>query len=550
MQPVGLQVFCFEGYTLDLARGCLHAGGREIHLRAKSFQVLRHLVENAGRLISKDELIKTVWPNVIVTDESLTRCLSDVRIALGDSGQRIIKTTLRRGYRFAAPVAVIAPRALASCAGVASSGFQSSNDRSANAPCASVRRDPSVLAPHLSLVVLPFENLGADPTEDYIADIITDGLTTYLSRIHGTFIIARTTALAYKARAFDVRQLGRELGVRYVLEGSEQHDAVRLRVSARLIDTQTGGHLWADQFDTDRTELLPLQDLIATRLARALQIELLAVEAARSISTRTGVSDAVELALRGEAIVLRYGTARAEAEAGYALCERALALDQDNVRALSILAEKFATRVTALQSSHRDGDLAQAEELASRALAASPASYQAHHARARLLVAQKRASDALIEAERSLALNPSFIPTYLDQCQASLYLGRPEESIAYAERAMCLSPLDPYVPIFHAHEGYARFMMHDDDRAIWSLQQALASHPEFPTATAWLAGVLALNAQERRARELLKRYLGLRGTRTKTISQWKSLANADNPVYSAFRERLYEGLRKAGMLET
>ena len=544
MPAAGDIAFCFGKYILDLRRGCLRAGNREIALRPKSFKVLHHLVENAGRLVSKEELITAVWPNVIVTDESVSRCVSDVRLALADSDQHMVKTVSRRGYRFAEPVVRSAVCGSPESVGGDSRVPEAAHDQDVIAVLAKTGMEPSPR--RVSLVVLPFANLGGNPAEDYLAEIITDGLTVHLSRIEGPSVLAYSTASAYKGRALDVRQIGRELRVRYVLEGSEQHADVRLRVSARLIDTRTGAHLWADQFDTDRTDLLRMQEVIATRLARVLQIELLAVEASR---TRRSVPNAEELSLRGEAIFLRYGTAHDEVEASYDLCERALRMDPDNARALSILAEKYATRVTALQSVSRGADIGRAEELASRALAAAPRSCHAHHAMARVLIAQWHPEKAAAEAKRSLGLNPSFIPAYLNLSLASLHRNRPEESLAHAETALRLSPLDPFAAVFHAFRGYAYFMLRDDDRAIGCLRQALADHPAFPTASAWLAGALALTGQECQARHVLRRYFAFRGTKTRTVTDWKSLAAADHSAYHAFRERLYTGLRSAGMPE-
>jgi TolB-like protein/Tfp pilus assembly protein PilF len=525
MQTASEKIFCFEGYTLDLRRGCLRAEDREVELRPKSFEVLRYLVENAGRLVPKDELINAVWPKVTVSDEALARCVSDVRLALADTDQRIIKTQLRRGYLFAVPV-VAAP----------------------DKPAAVAMRPPAA-APRFSLVVLPFANISEDSAQDYVADVITEGLTTYLSRIRDAFVIARSTALTYKGKAVDVRQIGRDLGVRYVLEGSAQHSGGRVRVSAQLIDVDTGAHLWADQFDADRADLFQMQDDIVTRLARALQIELAAVEAARIPRTHPANSSAEDLALHSEAIFLRYGPSREELGTAFDLCERALEIDPNNVRALSILAERYATRLTGMQSTDRDGDRRLAEEFASRALAADPNSYHAHHAKSRSLVAQKRAEEAIVEAERSIRLNPSFIPTYLDFCQANLALGLPEKTIEYADRAMRLSPPDPYLYVFYAQEGLANIMLRQDDRAVACLRRAVANNPRFPSPVAYLAAALALTGQDLEAREMLKQYLSLPGTKTRTIAGWRAMAYSDNPIYLAFRERIHEGLRKAGMPE-
>ena len=269
----------------------------------------------------------------------------------------------------------------------------------------------------------------------------------------------------------------------------------------------------------------------------------------RPAHARGTAGDAEELALRGEAIFARYGTARGEAEAGYYLCERALALDHGNIRALSILAEKHATRVTAMQTTDREADIARAEFLASQAVEIDPRSCHAHHAKARVLVAQKRAAEAIVEAQRSLQLNPSFVPAYLNPCQVNLYLGRPGESIIWSEAAVRLSPFDPYVSIFHAHQAYAWFMLHEDERAADCLRRALAHNPEFPTATAWLASLLALSGKKAEAGRALRQYFALRATRTKSVAQWRSLADAEGSVYSAFRERLFEGLCEAGMPE-
>jgi adenylate cyclase len=544
MRTAHEQSFHFEGYTLDLRRGCLTKGDREIELRPKSFAMLRYLVENAGRLLSKDELIKAVWPKTTVGDESLARCVSDVRLALGDADQRIVKTMLRRGYLFAAPVS-------------AGDEQNSEPDRRPEEFAAESTRRQNVAAstalryvpPRLSLVVLPFINLSGDAAQDYLPDLITDALTAYLSRIRDSFVIARTTAFTYKGKAVDVKQIGRELGVSYILEGSAQLSGSRVRVSAQLVDAGTSAHLWADQFDADRAELLQMQDAIVTRLARALEIELAAVEAARILRARPTSLDAEDLALRGESIILAYGVYRDEAQAGFELCELALGIDPCNVRALSVLAEKFATQVTMLQSLNREADISRADDLASRALRSDPNSYHAHHARARVLLAQHRVDEAIVAARRSLSLHPGFIPAYRNLCVAGIYRAHPDEVIDYADRAMLLSPLDPYLPFFHLFRAIGCFMLGQDSDAITSLRRAAANSPEFSPAIAWLASVLALNGQETEAGDLLKRYMRLRGTKTRTIAQWKALAYSDDPAYVAFRERYYEGLRKAGMPE-
>jgi adenylate cyclase len=529
MQTPGEKTFRFLDFRLDLRRGLLSTDDREIALRPKSYEVLRYLVENAGRLVPKDELVTTVWPNVIVADEALARCISDVRSALNDDDQTIIKTVPRRGYLFAPAV---------SLDGLGGDGV-------ATTPASASARP----APPFSLVVLPFASLSGDPERNYLADIITEGLTSYLSRIRDAFVIARSTALTYKGKAADVRQVGRELGVRYVLEGSEQHSGGRVRVSAQLIDVETGAHLWADRFDADHAEALQTQDEIVTRLARAVQIELAAVEAARI--SRAGLAELgpEELALRGEAIFLRYGPSRDHSEAAFDFCEAALKIEPNNVRALSVLVERYATRVTGMQSADREADTRRAEDLASRALAADPNSYHARHAKARTLIAQKRAEEAMIEAQQSLRLNPGYIPTYLDLCQANLMLGLPDKTIENADRAMRLSPPDPYLYVFYAQEALGHIMLGNDQRAVACLRRAVANNPDFPTPLAYLAAMLALTGEDAEAREALKRYLSLPRTKLRTITDWTKMGLSDHPAYLALRRRINEGLHKAGLPE-
>lgn len=533
MQVPNGKIFAFGKFILDMRRGCLFAGNQEVELRPKSFEVLRYLVENAGRLVPKDEIIEAVWPNVTVADESLTRCVSDIRLALEDVDQSVIRTVTRRGYVFEAPVSIGDPDRR--------SGEATARSHPTGLPAGTLHGG------RFSLVVLPFVNLGGGQADDHLADALTDGLTTLLSRIRDAFVIARRIAMTYKGKALDVRQIGQELGVRYVLEGSEQHTDSLVRVSAQLIDVDTGAHLWAERFDANYLDALQAQDEIVTRLARALQIELTALESARSSQGAVESHAAEDLALAAEANYLRYGPSRRESEHGFQLCERALAIDPDNVRALGILAERTTMRVTAMQSIDRDADIKLSEALVDRALAADPNSYHAHHAKARLLVAKSRAEEALIEAERTLRLNPGFIPGYLVLCQANLMLGLPKNAIEHARRVKRLSPPDPYLYVFHTQEGLAHLMLGEDDLAVACLRQAVANNPEFPAASGYLTAAFALNGNLSAAREELARYLTLPEAHLKTVAGWQGMGYSQHPAYLALRDRIYDGLRNAGM---
>jgi adenylate cyclase len=406
---------------------------------------------------------------------------------------------------------------------------------------------PGPTAPRLSVVVLPFSNLTGDAAQDYLGDVITEELTTSLSRIPHSFVIARSTAFTYKGKAVDVRQIGRDLGVRYILEGSQEQGGNRVRVNAQLIDADTGAHLWADQFDADRTDLLDMQDRIATRLSRALQIRLIEVDAARVARTHPGDADAEQLAMRCQAVLVGAHPGSVEAQGGYSLCERALERDERNVRALVSLSFKFTDRILSEQSPDRESDVRQASELVSRALATDPNDYGAHFAKAEILLGQQRFEEAIVEAERSLALNPSFVSAYSALCVASSFLGRPQEALDYADKAMRLSPRDPNLYAFYLNKGFALSLLDQDDQAIGWLRRAVAAAPQWPLPQVLLAAALSLTGHESEARDVLNRYLSLTWTRARTIAQFKEQMPSNNPLFLAFAARFVEGLRKAGM---
>jgi adenylate cyclase len=406
----------------------------------------------------------------------------------------------------------------------------------------------SAAASRFSIVVLPFANLSGDPTQDYLAEIITEELTTFLARLPDSFVIAHDTAATYKGQSLDAKQIGKELGVHYVLEGSAEPTGTRIRVNVQLIDAVTGANLWADEFDTERTDLLQMQDDIVTRLARRMQIELTGIEAARLAAVPVKNPDAEDLAMRCEAIFLRSGMGRPETEPGYAFCERALQADPRNLRALSILGLKFAA-AAANRSTDRQADIVRADDLIKRALAVDPRYYLAHHAKAWLMLAEGQPDAAIQEEERSLAVNPSYIGSYIALCSAQLSMGLPDLALKTADKAIRLSPRDPVLPAIEVQKGEAFLILHEDDQAIEWLRRSVAASPESPTALPWLIAALALGGHDSEAREMLARYLALDLARIKTVAQFKALDSSDNPRYLALRERFFDGLRRAGMPE-
>jgi adenylate cyclase len=545
-------------FTLDLSQGCLRRGEAEVALRPKSFALLHYLVTHAGRLVTKDELLSEIWPNVIVTEDSLTRCVSEVRAALEDTEQTVIKTVPKRGYVFAAPVtklddatAAAGPSAdiavpqrrlrtkllltiLGALSIAAIAGYAVTRDRHASAP------------PRLSMIVLPFANLSAEPGQDYLGDIITDELTTALSRLRGATVIASSSALTLRDQHVDVKQLGSDLDVRYALEGSVLRSEGSVRIDARLIDIQTMKTLWSDRFDVNRADILRTQDEIVTRLASTLHGELVQAESRRSIGATTSNLDAEDLAMQCEAATYRLGGETGAPD--FELCEKALAIDPRNVRALIQLAAYYSQRVSRVQSPDPAGDLERANTLVARALEIDPEYYAAHCAKATVLEGQHRVPDGVAAAERCLALNPTYAGAYRTLALLHFFLAHPENMIEYAERGIRLSPRDPQTSIFLLIKGWAYFMLKQDEEALAWLRRAAAASPETPTILAALASELALTGRDAEASAIMARYLALKRTRSRTIAQWNYMPD-DNPAFVQFDARFKDGLRRAGMPE-
>jgi TolB-like protein len=363
-------------------------------------------------------------------------------------------------------------------------------------------------AAHLSIVVLPFANLSGDPSQDYFADGITDNLTTDLSRIRNSFVIARNTAFTYKGRNIDAKEIGKELGVRYVLEGSVQRDQNRVRVNAQLIDADSGAHLWADHFDTARADLLQMQDEIVARLANALGFELVKAETQRSAHSTN--PDAMDLAMRCTAVVRTAGYFGKEAEAGYRLCEQALDADPNNVLALITLSTKFYFPVMINLSVDPQADLKRADELASRALALDANSSAAHNSKGHVLRAERRFDDAIAEYERALALNPNSANAVAALGDTYAVLGQYEKAIEFMDNAIRLSPHDPDLFFWYSTKSWAYFELKQYDKAIESARRSIAINPNYASPYGILASALASTGHFSEARDAGQRYRDLR----------------------------------------
>ena len=526
--------YAFGPFRLDVEAGILFRETKPLAIGRRAVAVMRILIEHADAPVSKEILIEAAWPGLSVEESNLTVQIAALRRALDE--ERWIETLPRRGYRYVGPSVTRA-----------ASGSQSA--RPANVSSESSAFGAAAETSRLSIVVLPFVNRSSDPEQEFLADILTGELTTYLSRIPESFVIASTTAFTYKGRACDLKQIGRDLGVRYAFEGSAQASGEILRVNARLVDVQSGTYLWAEQFDIEQNDRLQLQDEIVTRIARALQIRLSAIEIAQQRTVPPGDTAVEYLALKAEALFIAFGTwGRAESRESLRLCEQVLAIDPNNLRALAIAGLAIGVPVVIAESTDRAADLRRANELISRALAIEPNHYVARHGNAIILQAQRRFAEAIAEDERVLTLNPSYIGTYVALGLAYLATGQASQALSSAEKAMRLSPYDPLQFGLCHNKAAALFMLGKEDEAIDWARRSVTLLPDTGNAahTILIAG-LALAGRVEEASEALANYLARPATTIKTLAQWRRGRESDNPAYSLYCERLCEGLRKAGM---
>jgi TolB-like protein/DNA-binding winged helix-turn-helix (wHTH) protein len=436
----------FEGFRLDRRLGCLlkpdeDGAWRPVALGSRALDVLAILADQQGALLSKDEIMAAAWPGIVVDDNNLAVQISALRrvLDINRAEGSCIQTIPGRGYRFVAPVTrtnSAAPPVAFPPSGNGVDEHITADEQLQGRPIVPARPDEppsqatprrprraisagaiSILilvaaglaawhlrspgsdetrpAPRLSIVVLPFADLGDDPKQQDFADGITEDLTTDLSRIADMLVISHNSAFTYKDKPANAKQIGRELGVRYVLEGSVEHFGNRVRINAQLIDAETNMHLWAERFDHDAGDFFALQDEITRWLAGALNANLVKAEASHS----TDNPDALDYILRGRAAE-NDGWTRANYVRAIDFFERALALDPRSVEARTLLANLLMNRVLRQQTDTAGADTARADELVEQALAASPNNASAHYVKGNILRLQGRCPEAIPEFER------------------------------------------------------------------------------------------------------------------------------------------------------
>ena len=513
-------------FTLDLERMSLRGPAGQIEVRRKTFDVLRYLAEHAGRVVPKEELIKAVWPKVTVGDDSLTKCVSELRRALGNVGRETIKTVPRRGYLVDAPICP-------------------SRDTTTSLGLPAVSSELP-LPERPSIAVLPFNNTGSGTRQDYLADGITEDITTELSRFSELFVIAQNSSFQYKGRSLDVREIGRGLGVHYVLEGGIRRSGHRIRITAQLIDALTGAHRWADRYDRDVEDVFDVQDEVVRTIVSILAAHVNNAEVERTLLKRPSAWRAHDFYMKATSTLALFWRSLSPATLYETrrLLDSSLSIDSDYARALATLSNTYVIAWT----QPLDDDfltptaLERAHQLARKAVQADANLPQAHAQLGWVLSRRAEHDLAVSEFEKAVDLNPNFTDHRFGA--ALVYAGEPSKAMEVLASHMRLDPF--YAPIAPAFLGLAHYMLKQYAEAVIPLRECIARAPNFRPAHVWLAASYARLGQMREARAEAAEVLRIEPTYTitgtsKRIMRFKNAKDAAH---------IFAGLRKAGLPET
>jgi adenylate cyclase len=460
----------FPPFRLDVNNEQLWREQQEVPLRRKTFAILRYLAEHSGQLVTKEDLLQAVWGNTLVSEEGLRDYLREIRHALGDDAgaPQFVETVRGRGYCFLPTVSIAQP--------VPSSELQTSSSEPSPIP------NPQTPIPSLSLpdkpsiIVLPFVNLSNDPEQEYFSDGVTEDITNFLSRLSGLFVISRTSAFTYKGKPTKVQDISREMGVRYVLEGSVRKTNHHIRVTAQLIDALTDHHLWAERYERPLIDIFTVQDEIVQKIVTTLKLQLTLREQGYRVHKHTDNVDAYDTFLRS--VEYFWGLTKETIAKARELLEKALSLDPQYAQAYAQLGWTYYFEWVWHWSTDPQ-TLERALVLAQQALALDD-SLPAVHSLLSVVHAQKQQYDqAITEDDRAIALNPNNADSYVVRAEALSCVGRPEEALFAAEQAIRLNPRCPPPYLFELGCAYRLTGRYADAVAV--LKEAIRRSPKHPT---------------------------------------------------------------------
>jgi TolB-like protein len=518
----------FEDCVLDTDQRELRRGLQLVSMAPQAFDLLAYLIGNRERVVSKDDLVGTIWRGRVVSDAALTTRLNVARSAIGDNGdeQRLIKTLPRKGFRFVGAVRE-----------------ETGLGRTATGAVASEQPVQDVAVPSKpSIAVLPFANLSGDPTQDYFADGIVEEIITSLCRFGWLFVIARNSSFTYKGRAVDVKQVGRELGVRYVLEGSLRRVTDRVRITAQLLDTSTGVHLSAERFEGTLSDIFDLQDQVTAAVVGAITPKLEKAEIARAKHKPTESLDAYDHYLRAMAAVYQW-TRESHREA-LRLFNTASELDPDFAAAYGMAARCYDWRAANGWTTDEAGEVSEAVRLARCAVDVGKddavALCMAGHAIARMAGELETGADLI---DQALVLNPNLAAGWLSKGWVRVWIGQAEEAIDCFDRAMRLSPVDPHMFNMQAGTASAHFIAGRYEEARMWGERAIRSQRRFGPALRVAAASYALAGRADEARKVV--------ALLRSADPGLCISNLRNrvPWSSEGLSKLEEGLRRAGLPE-
>jgi TolB-like protein len=522
--------FLFADHVLDTDRRELLRRTESIDVEPQVLDLLIYLVENRDRVVSKDDLIASVWKERIVSDATLTSRIYAARKAVGDSGheQKLIRTSSRKGHRFVGVVRL-----------------QSKDDEpappAAARPSDGLHESPRALLmlDRPAIAVLPFVNMSGDPEQEHFSDGISEDLITALSKLRWFFVIARNSSFIYKGRAVNIRNVAEELGVSYVIEGSVRKVGDHVRITAQLIDVATGSHIWAERYDRGLADVFRVQDEITEAIVAAIEPQLYAAEDFHARRKTPESMDAWSLVMR--ALSHHWRLTREDNLVAQVLLEKAIAIDPNYGQALGVLATSHT-----LSAYMGWADMATTIPIAERAaLAAIRADSEdswAHYALGCAYLLTRRFEDSLAEFEWALGLNPNFSPAQ-GICGLPLaFCGEWEMAVEAASRALRMSPRDPYSALYYSVAAYAQFVGHNYDEAMRLARAAVRLRGDYVGGHRLLTVASAMAGQEDVAAAAL---VEARRVQPNISLAWISVQLPFKR--DADREHYVEGFRRAGL---